>query len=75
MIRTMEAACKLFGPEDGEDVSGLAKSFYDQLCRDIPDLIHILHEKRPSKHCTLRRITINRVIRANPRWPRAFEGT
>ncbi|KAI1856391.1 hypothetical protein JX265_011638 [Neoarthrinium moseri] len=56
IIRTMEAACKLFGPRDGEDVAGLAKSYYDELCQDIPDLIQILHEKRPRLARALNRL-------------------
>ncbi|KAI1859603.1 uncharacterized protein JN550_011911 [Neoarthrinium moseri] len=56
IIRTMEAACKLFGPQDGEDVAGLAKSYYDELCQDIPDLIQILHEKRPRLARALNRL-------------------
>ncbi|KAK7936020.1 hypothetical protein PG985_001515 [Apiospora marii] len=46
MIRTMDAAYKLFGRDDDEDISGIAKSFYDELCKDIPDLIHILDGTR-----------------------------
>ncbi|KAI8632709.1 hypothetical protein F5Y19DRAFT_471878 [Xylariaceae sp. FL1651] len=45
MIRTLETACKLFGSDEEEDVCGLAKSFYDELCSDIPDLIQILDGK------------------------------
>ncbi|KAI1126964.1 hypothetical protein F5Y10DRAFT_266676 [Nemania abortiva] len=45
MIRTMETAYKLFGSDDEEDIKGLAKAFYDELCSDIPDLIQILDGK------------------------------
>ncbi|KAK8065117.1 hypothetical protein PG997_011864 [Apiospora hydei] len=43
MIRTIDAAYKLFSRDDDEDVAGLAKSFYDQLCEDIPQLVEILN--------------------------------
>ncbi|KAK7967974.1 uncharacterized protein PG986_002251 [Apiospora aurea] len=46
MIRTMDAAYKLFGRDDDEDISGIAESFYDELCKDIPVLIQILNGTR-----------------------------
>jgi len=49
MIRTIDAANKLFGRDEDEDISGIAKAFYDELCKDIPDLIQILNGTRKSK--------------------------
>ncbi|KAJ8131177.1 hypothetical protein O1611_g2449 [Lasiodiplodia mahajangana] len=57
IIRTMETACKLFGPNEEEDIKGLAKSFYDELCSDIPDLIQILDGKSSRFKRTINRLT------------------
>lgn len=46
MIRTMDAAYKLFGRDEDQEISVQAKSFYDELCRDIPVLIKILNGTR-----------------------------
>ncbi|KAK8034125.1 hypothetical protein PG993_009120 [Apiospora rasikravindrae] len=46
MIRTMDTACKVFGRDKDENILDIAKSFYDQLCRDIPVLVQILNGKR-----------------------------
>ncbi|KAH8168177.1 hypothetical protein CIB48_g100 [Xylaria polymorpha] len=56
MIRTMETAYKLFGSDGEEDVKGLAKAFYDELCSDIPDLIQILDGKSSKFKRTLNRL-------------------
>ncbi|KAI0401648.1 hypothetical protein F4802DRAFT_600809 [Xylaria palmicola] len=56
MIRTMETACKLFGSDEEEDVKGLAKDFYDELCSNIPDLIQILDGKGSRLKRTLNRL-------------------
>ncbi|KAI0448829.1 hypothetical protein F5B21DRAFT_88374 [Xylaria acuta] len=56
MIRTMETAYKLFGSDGEEDVKGLAKAFYDELCSDIPDLIQILDGKSSRLKRTLNRL-------------------
>ncbi|KAK7963557.1 hypothetical protein PG988_010531 [Apiospora saccharicola] len=45
MIRTMDAAYKLFNRDGEENVSNIAKDFYDQLCEDIPQLVQILNGK------------------------------
>ncbi|KAI0966414.1 hypothetical protein F4678DRAFT_449288 [Xylaria arbuscula] len=56
MIRTMETAYKLFGSDGEEDVKGLAKAFYDELCSDIPDLIQVLDGKGSKFKRTLNRL-------------------
>jgi hypothetical protein len=48
IIRTIEVACKVLGHDKEEKLSELSKSFYDQLFKDIPELISILHGKKPS---------------------------
>ncbi|KAH9897443.1 hypothetical protein F4778DRAFT_235282 [Xylariomycetidae sp. FL2044] len=57
MIRTMEIACNLFGQDD-EHIKEVAKSFYDQLCLDIPVLIHILDGKGPKFKRFLNRMAV-----------------
>ncbi|KAI3318860.1 hypothetical protein HD806DRAFT_511178 [Xylariaceae sp. AK1471] len=58
MIRTMETACKLFGSDEQEDVKGIAKSFYEELCSDIPDLIQILDGKSSRFKRALNRLAV-----------------
>lgn len=47
-IRTIDAACKIFSANEEENTPKLAKAFYDQLFRDIPQLIKILLRKDQS---------------------------
>ncbi|KAI0112504.1 hypothetical protein GGR51DRAFT_43890 [Nemania sp. FL0031] len=61
MIRTMETACKLFGSNEEEDIKGVAKSFYDELCSSIPDLIQILDGKSSRFKRTLNRLAAGAI--------------
>lgn len=49
IIRTIDVACKVLRKDEEENLAEFAKSLYDQLFNDIPELINLLHGKATSK--------------------------
>lgn len=45
IIRTIDVACKVLRKDEEENLAEFAKNFYDQLFKDIPELINTLHGK------------------------------